>query len=433
MARTSQFPPSVDPGVPRPWPTPPGWHCAPFRELVELVERPVELQDDTEYQLVIAKRSRGGIVPRGRMRGREILVKDQYRVEPGDFLMSARQIIHGACGLVPEELAGAVVSNEYVVLRPREMLLPEYLRQLSHTGFFQRTCFHSSVGVDVEKMVFKVDRWLSYRVAIPSLAEQQRVVDLLGAVDEAIAAAESVLQELHRVRDRLLVQLMTSGVQCGPVKSTAAGPCPSAWVETTVGDLATEISYGTSTKLGSDATAHPVLRIPNVVGDTIDSNLKYASLPAPEVESLRLVEGDLLVVRTNGNPDYVGRSLVFPASGGTWLFASYLIRVRVDRARVLPAFLHYAMQAPGTRRSIEKGIRTSAGNYNLNTQGIRATKVNLPPIPEQQVIVDALNAVRERIASERETLARLVQVKSSTLNRLMAGDVRVPLDARTLT
>ncbi len=54
------------------------------------------------------------------MKGREILVKSQFLVRANDFLISKRQIVHNACGLVPEELDGSVVSNEYSVLTPKE-------------------------------------------------------------------------------------------------------------------------------------------------------------------------------------------------------------------------------------------------------------------------------------------------------------------------
>ncbi|KFA91133.1 hypothetical protein Q664_24215 [Archangium violaceum Cb vi76] len=87
--------------------------------------------------MVNAKRSRGGIAPRERLRGRDIRVKSQFRIETDDFLISKRQIIHGACGVVPKELSGSIVSNEYVSLRPKSSLNIDYLRHLSFTSYFQ--------------------------------------------------------------------------------------------------------------------------------------------------------------------------------------------------------------------------------------------------------------------------------------------------------
>ena len=74
----------------------------------------------------------------------------------GDIIISKRQIIHGACELVPEPLDNSIVSNEYHILHGvEELLLTEYLNLLSKLSktpkmkhYFALAC----VGVDFEKM-----------------------------------------------------------------------------------------------------------------------------------------------------------------------------------------------------------------------------------------------------------------------------------------
>ena len=117
MSRSSLYPPSVDPGFPSLGPVPTGWTRTTFGSALEKVERPLDLELDRKYRLVTAKRNRGGIVLRSELLGSEILTKTQFAARAGDFLISRRQIIHGACGVVPEDLDGAVVSNEYSTLR----------------------------------------------------------------------------------------------------------------------------------------------------------------------------------------------------------------------------------------------------------------------------------------------------------------------------
>ena len=185
-ASSSSFPKSVQPGIPnRPEP-PAGWKVLKLRQLLKPVMRPVAMKDDETYQLVKAKRSRGGIVARERLKGRDILTKTQFVVRAGDFLISRRQISHGACGLVPPELDGALVSNEYLALRPTEKLDLGFLIHLSHSVYFQQTCFHSSIGVHVEKLVFKPEVWLDWSFNIPPLDEQRRIAAVLDAWDEAV-------------------------------------------------------------------------------------------------------------------------------------------------------------------------------------------------------------------------------------------------------
>ena len=117
---------------------PADWHAQKMKQWVALAERPVTLEDDKRYRLVTVRRGFGGVDLRGEYLGKGILVKNYFRVRQGDFLISKRQIAHGACGVVPESLDGAVVSNEYNVFVPNQgtniemfnlmMQLPHYTR-----------------------------------------------------------------------------------------------------------------------------------------------------------------------------------------------------------------------------------------------------------------------------------------------------------------
>ena len=211
----SAYPKSVQAGIPR-LEVPDGWTAPKIGKLFKVVKRPVDLIDDEEYQLVTARRNRGGIVARGRLRGKDILTKSQFRVAKGDFLISRRQIAHGACGIVPAELDGAIVSNEYAVLRPTDLLDSNFLRHLPHSVYFQQTCFHSSIGVHVEKLVFKIEDWWKWKIAIPRAEEQAKLAEIL---DDHYASARG-LEKLHRLKSAMRVQLANDLIQ-GDEETTA--------------------------------------------------------------------------------------------------------------------------------------------------------------------------------------------------------------------
>lgn len=88
MARKNLYPPSVTPGIPKYDFKPEGWIETAFGDVVRVVQRKVDMQDDVEYQLVIAKRNRGGIVPRSILKGKDILTKTQFYIKCGDFLIA---------------------------------------------------------------------------------------------------------------------------------------------------------------------------------------------------------------------------------------------------------------------------------------------------------------------------------------------------------
>jgi type I restriction enzyme S subunit len=203
------FPKSVQPGLPKLKPPKPGWKSYRFGELLEQIQRRLHLQPDETYDLVTVKRSRGGIESRGRLRGSQISVTSQFRIAEGDFLISKRQIVHGACGVVSSEFDGAVVSNEYSVLRCKPNIDLAFLQYLSHSVYFQQTCFHSSIGVHIEKMIFKLDEWFKWPVNIPALPEQQKIAAFLGAVDAKLAALTAKQAALVRFKAGLMQKLFS--------------------------------------------------------------------------------------------------------------------------------------------------------------------------------------------------------------------------------
>lgn len=203
------FPPSVQPGIPNLRDAPAGWHQTPLGRHLTEMRRPAPLNADEAYRLVTVKRSRGGVELRQTLTGREIKTPTQFYVRTGDFLISKRQIVHGACGIVPAELDGAVVSNEYAVLNTDGQIALRFLRYLSESRYFQQTCFHSSIGVHVEKMIFNTERWLKWPFNIPPLPVQLRIVEVLDTARREVELIAAQIERLKQEKAALMADLLT--------------------------------------------------------------------------------------------------------------------------------------------------------------------------------------------------------------------------------
>lgn len=64
------------------------------------VKRPITLEDNQQYELITVKRRNGGVVSRGHLFGKDILVKNYTQLQAGDFIISKRQVVHGATGII---------------------------------------------------------------------------------------------------------------------------------------------------------------------------------------------------------------------------------------------------------------------------------------------------------------------------------------------
>lgn len=199
----NEFKDSVLGAIPSPW------EALPIGDLFEVVERPVKMSDEQRYRRVTVKRRYGGIELRDELRGSEIKVKSQFALEEGDFLISERQIVHGACGIVPRPLAGALVSNEYLVLRATEGVDVRYFNYLVQQLKYSKYFFLCSQGVDIEKFLFKPRDWLKKMVPVPPISEQTRIADVLSTVDSKLDALRHKQVELQQMKRGLMQKLLT--------------------------------------------------------------------------------------------------------------------------------------------------------------------------------------------------------------------------------
>ena len=192
---------------------------------------------------------------------------------------------------------------------------------------------------------------------------------------------------------------------------------PAIWEWSSVGQLASNMRYGTSKKCDYRIKGTPVLRIPNVSGGEVElTDLKFGALTEEERKVLLLRENDLLIVRSNGSLGIVGRAAIVPKAAKKMSFAGYLVRLRFSQYNIQARYVWLVINSQHARNLIEKPIRSTVGLKNVNSTELAALTVPLPPLAEQRRIVakvDELMALCDRLEASLvtgdETQGQLLQ------------------------
>lgn len=139
----------------------------------------------------------------------------------------------------------------------------------------------------------------------------------------------------------------------------------------------------------------PMLRMINLQDDTWDlSDLKYIQMTDDEKRPYLLERGDILFNRTNSK-ELVGKCAVFNFAG-EYVFASYLIRVRLKPGTLLPDYVTAFLSSELGRIQIAAVSRQIAGMTNINAEEIRALLIPVPDRMVQKRVVDAWRAAIRR-------------------------------------
>ena len=170
-----------------------------------------------------------------------------------------------------------------------------------------------------------------------------------------------------------------------------------------------------------------MLRIPNVVNGRVElEDLKYASASDADLQRFSLAANDVVVVRTNGNPAYIGRSALVAADMMACMFASYLIRMRFDVNRAWSPYIYATLNSQPVREKLLKAATTSAGNYNINTVSLKGITIPLPNLETQHQIGEVIKMATEAASACENEVKTNQQVKAMLMSDLLSGRVRVP-------
>lgn len=169
----------------------------------------------------------------------------------------------------------------------------------------------------------------------------------------------------------------------------------SDWQETTLGDISKEITYGYTASAKQDPIGPKFLRITDIANGRLEWNtVPYCIVSEHDCKKYNLESGDIVIARTGAT---TGATYTMkPRDPKNVVFASYLIRYRIDTSIADPFFVDFCLRSSIWKLFVE-GIAGGSAQPGANAKQLATFEIALPPLPEQKAIAAVLSSLDDKI------------------------------------
>ena len=317
-------------------------------------------------------------------------------------------------------------SNDVIVIRAKEKLLPQYFAFLLKNDAFIDYVMTGAKGVKMPRG--DIGAMKDYPARYPTKPEQQKIADCLSSLDELITAQVRKVDALMTHKKGLMQQLFPCESESQPRLRFPEFSAAEDWKKSSIGGLKPFVTSGSRAWSAFYADQGDLfVRMTNLWRNSIHLDLtdsKFVQLPAGVSEGVRtqLKEHDLLISITAdvGIIGYVDEAVPSPA-----YINQHISLVRFNLADLCVKYAAYFLASEKSQRlfmaSTDSG--TKAG---MSLIGIQMIEIMLPSFSEQQRIADCLTAVDSHITATTKALDALKTHKKGLMQQLFPTPTRPP-------
>ena len=379
------------------------WPRVPLGEVLRKSDDWVAIDPEATYSEVTVRLWGKGVTRRGEISGAAIAGGTRLRVRPRQFIASRIDARNGAFGLIPADLDGAVVTNDFPVFVPDEArLVPEFLAWMSKTREFVDLCRAASEGT-TNRVRLKEDKFLATPISLPPVSEQRRVV---GRID-AIAGRVSEAGRLRAEAEAELQAMLTAAY----ARIAADAPRrPMGEVAPLVRRPVAVVLTDSYPELGIRSFGKGTFHKPPLAGAEVGGKRLYSILPGDMVfNNVFAWEGAIAIAQ----PADVGRF-------GSHRFITCVPNTGVATSRFLQ--FHF-LAADGIEQIREASPGGAGRNRTLGLEALARLPVPVPAFAAQlwfDAVCDRAAALR---AVQAEAAAELDALLPAVIDRAFRGEL----------
>ena len=311
---------------------------------------------------------------------------------------------NGVCVTEILPLVSINSNNKFCFYKIQEDKFIEYINNITFGTKMPRTSWN-----DIK----------DYKLAIPPLKEQEKIAEILSTVDSQIDDTEKLIEKCKELKKGLMQKLLTKGIDHSEFKKTEVGEIPVEWEVKPISDVSSTMSGGTPNRSKKHYYINGNISWVKTgeLGDKYiyDTEEKITDLAINE-SSAKLFPPYSVIIAMYGAT--IGKSSININEVTTNQACCSII---CDKDILSYEYLYYYLDF-----NKDKLIALGAGGAqpNISQQIIRDFKITVPNVNEQEIIIQILSAIDNKVEKEQNKKQKLEELKKGLMQQLLTGKIR---------
>lgn len=334
--------------------------------------------------------------------------QDQY-LQRKDIVVctsSGSASLVGKSAILDEPFEGTWGAFNAVIRSNPDVLLPEYLAYWLSSDAFRAWKDRQVQGANIQNI--RQSALESIRFPLPSLPEQQRIVDVLRNADELCSAKQHAI--------KLCAQLTKALFE----KHFGIAGATTHWPMESFGKYTTYSKYGP--RFPDQAYGETGIHVLRTTDMNDDGTIRWWEAPKLALTEKQIREHALkpgtLVVSRSGT---IGPFALFDGLEGQCVAGAYLIEFGLAES-IDPEYVRALFATPYLQQMLRKAVR-SVAQPNINAPNIQAIQIPVPCRDSQEAFSKEIKALRAWAKQLTDSVKKFDELAQSITGEAFSGDL----------